>query len=97
MSIDSDIDLFFEDGDDAVLKRAGGDVPFKCYLDNQKTDPESQGISFPGYKIVLICPTAPVEDVAKDEIIEIGRKQYRVLNPVPDGTGVSEITLQEAE
>ena len=96
MTYDSDMDLFFEDGLDAVWTRESGDVPFKAYFDNRKTDPSEQGVSISGFDIVLTCPSAKVEGITKDNQITVGGKAYRVMRETPDGTGVSQITLQEA-
>ena len=96
MTYDSDIDLFFEDGLDAVWSRESGDVPFKAYFDNRKTDPSEQNVGISGFDIVLTCPSAKVEGITTDDRITVGGQTYRVQRETPDGTGVSQITLTEA-
>ena len=89
--IAADLDIFVDDQTGFAVTATIGGVEVTGILDNQYVEVLDSAGTHP----VLTCKTADVAEATEGTAVIIAGVEYEVIVPQPDGTGITQLVLEE--
>lgn len=96
MYSDDDLRLMFDTEFGPAVSATWKGSPIPVIFDTAYYSGEGEEVGVISSQPIAKCITADVADAAQGDTIIITGKTYRVRVPMPDGTGITDLQLEEA-